>query len=160
MDIGAGTKLGRLRVTWPHKIQLGDHVSLENDIYFNAAGGHTVGITISVGEGTFVGTGCEFNAINRISVGANCLIASGSRFIDHNHGVEMGQLMKLQAETSAPITLGADVWIGVNAVVLKGVSIGDGAIIGAGSVVTKSIPPYAIAAGVPAKVIRTRERQV
>lgn len=157
MTIGADTRLSHMLVTWPHRVSLGKRVSLEHGIYFNAAGAHAPGIAISLGDGTFVGSGCEFNAIQGISIGANCLIASGCRFIDHNHGIQFGQLMKLQEEISAPIQIGSDVWIGANCIVLKGVSIGDGAIVAAGSVVTKSVDPYAIVAGVPAKFIKSRE---
>lgn len=145
-----------MTVTWPHKVALGELCSLEHDIYFNAAGGHTSPVCIRVGAGTFIGHGCEFNAIELISIGANCLLASGCRFVDHNHGTDTGSAMKLQPEVSSPIHVGSDVWIGVNCVVLKGVSIGDGAIVAAGSVVTKPVEPYTIVGGVPAKFIRSR----
>ncbi len=156
MQIGAGTRIPRITVTWPHKVSLGERCSLEQHVYFNAAGGYSAGKTIEIGSGTFIGSGCEFNAIESIRIGRDCLIASGSRFIDHNHGTATGTAMKLQPETSSPIQLGDDVWIGVNSVVLKGVTIGDGAIIAAGSIVTKSVEPYTIVAGVPAKFIRAR----
>lgn len=156
MTIGADTRMSRVHVTWPHRVLLGERVSLEHGIYFNAAGAHAPGIAISIGDGTFVGSGCEFNAIQGISIGANCLIASGCRFVDHDHGIQAGQLMKLQDEISSAIQVGTDVWIGANSIVLKGVSIGDGAIVAAGSVVTKSVAPYAIVAGVPAKFIKSR----
>lgn len=149
--------MSRIVVTWPHRISLGKRVSLEHDVYFNAAGAHAPGIAISLGDGTFIGSGCEFNAIQGISIGANCLIASGCRFVDHDHGIRAGQIMKLQDEISSPIHIGADVWIGANSIVLKGVSIGDGAIVAAGSVVTKSVEPYTIVAGVPAKFIKSRD---
>ena len=55
----------------------------------------------------------------------------------------------------APVAIGDDVWLGARVIVLKGVTIGDGAIVGAGSVVTRDIPPWSIAGGQPAKVIRT-----
>lgn len=157
MTIGADARLSQIFVTWPHRVSLGNRVSLEHGIYFNAAGAHAPGIAISLGDGTFVGSGCEFNAIQGISIGANCLIASGCRFIDHNHGIQAGTLMKLQEEISSPIQVGTDVWIGANCIVLKGVSIGDGAIVAAGSVVTKSVASYTIVAGVPAQFIKSRE---
>ena len=156
MSVGPGVRLGEMVVTWPHKIALEERCSLEHRIYFNAAGGHSAGVAISIGAGTFIGSGCEFNAIESIRVGQNCLIASGSRFIDHNHGIELGSPMKLQPEVSAPILLGSDVWIGVNCVILKGVTIGEGAIVAAGSIVTKSVEPYTIVGGAPAKLIRVR----
>lgn len=147
-------------VTWPHRIELGKRCSLEHGIYMNAAGSYAEGVSIQIGAGTFVGSGCEFNAIQSISVGENCLIASGSRFIDHNHGMETTTPMKLQPELSSPIEIGRDVWIGVNSIVLKGVTIGDGAIVAAGSVVTRSVAPFTIVAGVPAKLVRSRLPEV
>jgi len=65
--------------------------------------------------------------------------------------------MRYQEHTSAPIHIGRDVWIGRGACILPGVTIGEGAVIGANSVVTKDIPDFAMAAGVPAKVIKIRE---
>ena len=60
------------------------------------------------------------------------------------------------AKAIQPITIGNDVWIGDNVIIKNGVTVGDGAVIGAGAIVTKDVPPYAIAAGVPAKIIRYR----
>ena len=156
MTVGPEARLGRLVVTWPHKVALGARCSLEHGVYLNAAGGHSSAVTIDIGAGTFVGSGCEFNAIEAIQIGPDCLIASGTRFIDHNHGIELGTRMKLQPETSAPIRVGADVWIGANCVVLKGITIGDGAIVAAGSVVTKSVEAYTVVGGIPARLIRAR----
>ncbi len=156
MHVGRGARLSKLVVTWPHKVELGGACSLEHNIYFNAAGGHSRDVVIHIGSGTFVGNGCEFNAIESIRIGNTCLIASGCRFIDHNHGTGIDSPMKSQPEISAPIEIGSDVWIGTNCVVLKGVTIGDGAIVAAGSVVTKSVEAYGIVAGVPARLIRSR----
>lgn len=66
--------------------------------------------------------------------------------------------MNRQEQTGAPITIGQDVWLGANTVVLKGVKIGRGAIVGAGTILTKSVGEYEIWAGVPGKYIRTRPR--
>ena len=87
---------------------------------------------INIGAGTFIGPG-------------TCLACSG-------HGMHPSQRSRVL--TSAPITLGENVWLGANVTVVGGVSIGAGSIIGAGSVVTKDIPAGVIAAGVPCKVIR------
>lgn len=93
----------------------------------------------------------------KISIGDNTLIASGSQFIDHDHGIDKNQLMRFQYGPEAEINIEEDVWIGANVIVLKGVSIGKGAVIAAGAVVNKSIPSYEIWGGVPAKKIGERK---
>ena len=156
MHIGAGTKLQAMHVTWPHRVHLGERCSVEHGVYFNAAGPYKGDCAIVLGAHTFVGSGCEFNITERLVIGENCLIASGTRFIDHDHGTAAGELMRLQDESSQPIAIGANVWIGCNCVVLKGVTIGDGAVIAAGSVVTRSVPAGAVVGGVPARLLRMR----
>lgn len=71
-------------------------------------------------------------------------------------GVSVPKEKQIKFEPKTPVFIGNDVWIGVNVVIMDGIKIGDGAIIGAGAVVTKDIPPYAIAVGVPAKVLKYR----
>ncbi len=156
MTVGADVKLSSMRVTWPHRVILGERCSLEHAVYMNIAGGYDEDTAITIGDGTFIGSGCEFNIVSRLTVGPACLIASGTRFIDHNHGMDLGPGMKEQPEIKAPITLGSDVWIGANCIILKGVTVGDGAILAAGSVLTTSVPANAIFGGVPARLIRHR----
>ena len=76
-----------------------------------------------------------------------------------DHGILPDKLIRTQPYTHAPVTIGDDVWIGASAVVLKGFSIGNGAVIGAGAIVTKPIPPNAIAVGNPARVIGYRNER-
>ena len=156
MKIGKGTKLSKLEVTWPHKVSLGERCSLEYSVNMNAAGSYTEGISIEIGDGTFIGHGCEFNTTSKVTVGQHCLIAAGTRFIDHDHGMDPGSRMIDQPETHAKIVVGSDVWIGANCIVLKGVTIGDGAVLAAGAVLTTSVPPYAVYGGIPARLIRMR----
>jgi acetyltransferase-like isoleucine patch superfamily enzyme len=92
----------------------------------------------------------EFNIRKRITIGKNALIGSGCKFIDHYHG------MNAQECVEAPITLEEDVWLGANVVVLKGVTIGKGGVVAAGAVVNKSIAPFEIWAGAPARKIGER----
>lgn len=156
MEIGRGARFSSLAVTWPHKVALGESCSLEHNIYLNAAGPYTDGVSIELGAGCFIGTGCEFNISHRLTIGENSLIAAGTRFVDHNHGIALGALIKQQPETSSPITVGPDVWIGANSLILQGVTIGEGAVVAAGSVVTHSVPPFTIVAGSPARPLRDR----
>ncbi len=111
-----------------------------------------------VGNNVFLGNGCEFNIRQKIEIGDNCLIASGCKFIDHDHGIaDLNRPMREQLGAEEPIRLMENVWLGVNVVVLKGVTIGTGAVVGAGAVCTKSIPANEIWGGVPAHKIGQRD---
>jgi len=156
MRVGRGTDLPRLAVTWPHQVAIGAGCVLEPDISFKFDGIWREGPAIVIGDETYVGRSCEFNIQKSFRTGRHCLIASGCKFIDHDHGIERGRPMNEQAGEEAAIILGDDVWLGANAVVLKGVTIGEGSIVGAGAVVTKSIPAFEIWAGIPARRIGER----
>lgn len=157
MRIGKGTLLRPIHVTWPHQVSIGNNCVLEHDIHFKYDGIWKKGPSIILGKDVFVGTGCEFNVRLAVKVGDHSLIASGCRFIDHDHGTDRDGLMGPQLGKEGEIILGKDVWLGCNVVVLKDVEIGEGAIVAAGSVVTKSIGPYEIWAGIPAKKISERK---
>lgn len=156
MEIGTGTVLPPIHCSWPHQVQLGAGCRLEHGVYFHFDGIYKPGPSILVGDGCFLGQGCEFNVCGKVSLGRNCLIAAGSRFIDHDHDISgLGPLPKREGPC-VPIAVGDDVWVGANSVVLKGVEIGRGAVVAAGAVVTKNIPPNEIWGGVPAKKIGER----
>lgn len=117
---------------------------------------------IEVGDDVFIGEGAHFSATesyinigNKVMFGPNVTLVTG----DHNSRVP-GQYMKdtklKEPEDDQPITIEDDVWLGCGVIVLKGVTIGAGSIIAAGSVVTKDVPMNSIARGVPAKVIKNR----
>jgi acetyltransferase-like isoleucine patch superfamily enzyme len=158
MQIGAGTLLPRSCVTWPHQLSLGANCRLEHDIYFKFDGIWAPGPTIRIGDRVFIGFGCEFNIRRGVTIGADCLIASGCKFVDHDHGTERRDLPMNQQANGAEteIVLEPDVWLGANTVVLKGVRIGTGAIVAAGAIVTKSIDAYEIWGGVPARKLGER----
>jgi len=104
----------------------------------------------------------HIGAINSVTIGNNVLIASKVFISDHNHGFygidgkhdHPDTIPKDRELSCAPVVIGDNVWIGEFVSVLPGVTIGDGSIIGSMSVVTKNIPPYSIAIGSPAKVIK------
>ena len=158
MKIGKGTYLPiNTKTTWPHQVQLGNNCRLEHGIYFHYDGIYSVGPSICVGDNVFVGNNTEFNITDKITIGNNCLIAAGCRFIDHNHGLDKKLLIRNQVAPKQEIFLEGDVWLGCNVAVLKGVRIGEGSVVAAGSVVNKSIPPYEIWGGVPARKISERK---
>ena len=158
MQIGPGTLLPDVHVTWPHQVSLGENCTLEHDIYFKFDGIWAPWPSIIIHDRVFIGFGCEFNVRQRIEIGADCLIASGCKFIDHDHGSSSRDIpMNQQTDGGeGEILIAADVWIGANAVVLKGVRIGRGSIVAAGAVVTKEIGQYEIWGGVPARKIGER----
>lgn len=149
-------KLTKPYFTWPHKVKFGKNCTLEHNVFFKHDGPYSDEKSIVIGDSVFIGAYCEFNIKQKITIGNNTLIASGSRFIDHDHGVKKNDLIRLQHCSEHEIIIENDVWIGANVIVLKGVKIGTGAVIAAGAVVNKSIPAYEVWAGVPAKKIKNR----
>lgn len=156
MKIGSGTSLGKLYVTWPHQVAIGRNCLLEENIYLKYDGIWQPDCCINISNNVFVGSNVEFNIKHSIAIGPDSLIASGCKFIDHDHSLIGPDLMRLQCGVQAPINIGSNVWLGCNVVILKGVHIGDGSIVAAGAVVTKSIPPDEIWGGVPARMMKKR----
>jgi len=162
LKVGTNTLLPELTITWPHQVEIGNNCLLEKQIYFKFDGIWKPGPSIIISDHVFIGAGCEFNIRKKITVGQDALIASGCRFIDHDHGIEAGGLMRKQHGAEKEIIIGSNVWLGCNVTVLKGVEIGNGAVVAAGAVVTKSILPNEIWGGIPAKKIgeRTNKAQI
>lgn len=115
--------------------------------------------SLHIGSHTYIQSGCVLNAfVGSITIGTNCMIAHRCAFMPYQHGfADTHRPMREQPLTSrGDIVIQDDVWLGLNVSVMDGVTIGRGAIVGAGAVVTDDIPSYAIAGGVPARVIRFR----
>jgi maltose O-acetyltransferase len=109
------------------------------------------GGTLSIGARTYINYGVSISAQQQVTIGERCLIGTyvnimDSDFHDLRDHFRPGKV--------APIVIEDDVWIGVRSIILKGVRIGRGSVIGAGSVVTQDIPPNSLAFGVPAKVVK------
>ena len=155
MSIGPHVYLGSGKIVWPHTVSLGRACFIEDDVTLKSDGTWRPDICIHIGDSCFVGRGSEFNIRQGIRIGAHSAIASGCKFIDHDHGMS-GERIDETPGREEPITIGCYVWLGANVIVLRGVSIGDGAVVGAGSIVTKSIPTNEIWAGTPAKRIGAR----
>ena len=122
---------GRLVMSAPSQIELGDHV--------------------------FINTGCILHAEGGLTIGSDTKIGPYTTIWTSNHNFDRTDVpFRSQGDKLAPVEIGRDVWIGASVTILAGVSIGDKSVIGAGSVVTKDIPPFSVAVGNPAKVIRSR----
>ena len=106
------------------------------------------GAVLSIGEGSFVNHRSEIIAHERVEIGSHCLFAWDVQVMDSDsHSVD-------GLPHTAPVVIGDRVWIGCRATVLKGVTVGDGAVVAACSVVTRDVPPRALVAGNPARVVR------
>ncbi len=111
--------------------------------------------TIEIGDYSFINTGAIISARTHIKIGRNCQIANGVILMDNDfHGVDNRNAMPM----TKAIIIGDNVWLATRVTVLKGVTIGEGAVVAAGAVVTKNIPAYTLAGGVPAKIIRQIKR--
>lgn len=113
--------------------------------------------TIRIGRNVRVNAGSYIAAVQEVRIGDDTLIGEYVSIRDGNHGTAPDRPMRLQPQDSTPVVIGANVWIGRGSCILRGVTIGDGAIVAANSVVTKDVPAGALVGGVPARVIRLRE---
>ncbi len=110
--------------------------------------------TLEIGESTFINYGCSIAADRLIYIGARCNIGTHVIMMDNDfHRLEPER--RDERPESKPIVLEENVWLGARVIVLRGVTIGSGSVIGAGSVVTRDIPARSVAVGQPARVIRT-----
>lgn len=132
MHLGHGAMIDEfVRFDRPHGIKLGNHV--------------------------FIGRGCFIHGGGNVTIGHDVLIGPGVRIWSADHRFsDPTRRIREQGHEFGEVVIGDDVWIGVDAIVLKNVSIGNGAVIAAGTVVTKDVPSMAIVGGVPARIIGSR----
>lgn len=136
-------------------LRRGQDVSFAPNVSFRNAERITLGAGTHIGEFSILWAG---NSTSRIVLGEKCLLAPHVTLTASNYAIEPGQFVMDQPKIEKDIVIGRDVWLGANSVVLAGVTIGDGAIVAAGAVVTKDVPAGMIVGGVPAKVIGQRDR--
>lgn len=118
------------------------------------------GERVAIGDRTHIGEGCSLwagDSSGRITVGADTTFGPGVYITASNYGLSLGTPVKDQEKREEDVVVGNGVWLGANVIVLPGVTIGDGAVVGAGSVVTKSIADNCIAVGSPARVVSVRQ---
>ena len=112
---------------------------------------------VEIGNRVYIGKGCTFVGDGGLTIGNDCMIAAGCRITTKNHVVQRDRVYSELGYCLEPVSIGNNVWIGYNAVILPGVSIGEGAVIAAGAIVTKDVPSHEIWGGNPAGRIRSVE---
>ena len=143
----------RLRGCFAKRIlkSCGTGVNIEKDAYFTPQ--------VSVGDRSGIGIRCElYGSVtlgNDVMMGPEVVIYTSG----HRHDRTDIPMREQGTTEQKPVVIGNDVWLGRRVLVMPGVHIGDGCIIGAGAVVTKDIPPYSVAGGVPAKILKSRINQ-
>ena len=133
---------------YPKNISLGNNMVLKEGAKLCPC---NTNATIRIGDNTTVGYHTFMFASEKIEIGRDCLIAPFVYLVDSDHQIEKSQLINQQKNITAPIVIGNDVWIGTGAKILKGVTVGDGAVIAAGALVKDDVAPYSIVGGIPAK---------
>lgn len=115
------------------------------------------GGSIAIRENVFLGPYTVIYGHGGVMIGKDTLISMHCRILSSNHTIpDKNCRIRSKPDILLPVTIGEDVWLGAGATVLGGVTVGDGCVVGAGAVVTKDLPPYSVAVGVPAKVVKTR----
>jgi acetyltransferase-like isoleucine patch superfamily enzyme len=134
------------------KIKIGRHCNI-----LDYASLITYGGNIEIGDNVSIHHNCMLNGTGGIKIGNDVRIAAHVVMLSADHVFKDRNVpIRLQEIELKEITVGDDVWIGANATILGGIDIGKGCVIGAGSVVTRSIPEYSVAVGVPARIICKR----
>lgn len=135
------------------RITLGENALLEPGVWLTApAPGR-----IRIGSGTFLNLGVMVAAMDLVEIGDHCMLANGCFVTDSNHRFDDPDMpVPWQGFTTrGPTRIGDNVWLGANVVVTSGVTIGERCVVGANSVVTADLPPFSVAVGAPARVVRT-----
>ncbi len=160
----------------PHKIEIGDNVIVDDNCLLDAKGKDNAGIRIGngvflgrnsilsckngdivLGENVNIGFNCELFSGSRVTLGNDTLVAAYCYFIGGDHNpLDIEASVTKQGSRSEGISVADKCWFGAGVKVLDGVTIGRNCIVGAGAIVTRSVPEYAVAVGMPAKVVRDR----
>lgn len=155
--VGNGLKCLRFlmfRLVPNHNIVLGNNITIGENITFEVV----PGALLKIGNNVNLTRNTTIAVNTKVEIGSNCLIAENVSIRDANHKTDKNKLILEQESDSEPISIGDDVWIGANSVVLKGAKIPNGVVIGANSLVLKKsvLEPYGIYGGNPLKLLRVR----
>lgn len=142
---------GGVRIWGSVRIHMGERCAIFDDAVIVGIG------VVKLGNSTSIGQNTVLVARERIEIGSNVMVAGNCYLLDVDHEYDAIDVpVPQQGLRVSPIKIGDDVWVGAHTIILRGVTIGEGAIIGANSVVSKDIPPYAVAVGNPARVVKYR----
>jgi maltose O-acetyltransferase len=144
-----GARLNRFLVQRIFR-KCGRNVNIRPRVYFGAGRNISIGDDSMLGQNSIIGSTAAVVIGNDVMMGPEVLIYTS------NHGMEPGIPMRRQALQCAPVCVGNDVWIGARCIILPGITIGDGAVLAAGAVVTADVPANAVVGGVPAKLLKYR----
>jgi acetyltransferase-like isoleucine patch superfamily enzyme len=158
ISLGDGIKIEDhcvLRTGSEKGITIDDGMTLKHGVFLDAEG---VEGYIAIGKRVYVGTGCCLHGHKGLEIGDETLLAQNITITPYSHKFEDPlKTIIFQGGFTRKVSIGRDCYLGMNVSVLWSGDIGDGSVIGSGSVVVKPIPPYSVAVGVPAKVIRKRD---
>jgi acetyltransferase-like isoleucine patch superfamily enzyme len=149
---GTHVALGtRVRFFGPVRVFIGSHSALFDDVIISGVG------EVHIGDRSTIGHNSVLVSRERIQIGNDCMLAAFCYVLDVDHEFTgRDKPIAQQGLRIKPVVVGNDVWVGAGTFILRGVKIGDGAVVAANSVVTEDVPPYAVVAGCPAKVIKRR----
>ena len=133
------------------KAIFGNNVDIRNG--FNLVVGKNA--TLELADNVFMNNNCSINCLENIFIGENTLIGEGVKFYDHNHKYTAAEVSHKEF-TTAPIFIGKNCWLGANVLVLKGVTVGDNVIIGAGCVIHRDVPANSIVVNKQEQIIKSR----
>lgn len=152
----------------PERISIGDNFYAENNLKIQAwktYQNQTFDPYIDIGENVSMMDNCHVSCCNRITIGDGCLLGSNVFITDNFHGSNSREQLLIPPinrplDVRREVKIGKNVWIGRNVCIMPGVNIGDGAVIGANAVVTKDVPEYSVAVGVPAIIVDRKNESV
>jgi len=158
-EFGCGTRLdSQIILHKPKGIAIGSNVVIKSRCRIEAinTGKNPDVIRLRIGDNTSFQQGCQVSAADRITIGKDVLIGSNVLITDNDHIYDHPTLppSAIRELYTAPVTIEDGCWLGFSSIVLKGVTIGKRAVISANAVVTHDIPPFSVAAGIPARIIK------
>jgi galactoside O-acetyltransferase len=143
----------------PKRIGIGSNVVIRERAWLQAVKQGDLNGEIEIGNDVHIARDVLIHSAYKVTLGNGVTLGPRVVVLDHNHSFsQLEYSVMKQGLYGGPIGIGDNCWIGAHAVILANVTVGKGAIVGAGAVVTKDVPPYAIVGGVPAKIIGTRTK--